>query len=218
MGTRSLWDYLRATPAFKTSRTIFDQMDEVCKRGVDADEMPDGQGKFGYAPSNPIPTRTMFGSISYLARLCDRAGNKVQYKRIGSISPDNIDYPVDVYAITAMGLQFELYFSPYQKRNSAKSPEGLRLAEPPPQPPPYKTKKKGQLYGWLSWAIACLTLLTIWWTLIFGYYWIINPQASRRYGFQDHLLKIAVGMPALITFVAIVIRVGGAAVKRIDSR
>ena len=146
---RSLWDLLQALPAFKTSQKIFDQMDEVCQRGIDADEMPDGQGLFGYEPTNPIPTRTIFGSVAYLARLCDKAGGKVEYHRSGSISPDNIDYPVDVYLIKTIDAKFELFFSPYQKRNSAKAPKGLRLAEPPPQPPPYR-KKRSRLYGWLS--------------------------------------------------------------------
>lgn len=122
-------DAIKSTSAFKESRQLFDAMDAMSADGVDADELPSGKGDFGKTADNPIPTRTVFGSTAYLARLRAPDGTKVQYARTGSTSSAATHHPVDIYEIShADGHSLtRLYLSPYQKRNSQKAPHGLTL-------------------------------------------------------------------------------------------
>jgi len=97
--------------------------------GVDADEMPNGNGEFGLALSNPIPCHTIVGGYAYLDRLRSSDGAKIKYDRIGSFGSDVSSHPVDGYVISDTNGQklANIYISPYQKRNSNKAPKGFKL-------------------------------------------------------------------------------------------
>ena len=71
----------------------------LCEDGVDADELPNGRGEFGWDPANPIPCNTVFGSTVYLSRLRTPDGAKVVYKRVASVVSDVSPHPVDVYEL-----------------------------------------------------------------------------------------------------------------------
>ena len=102
--------------------------------GCQTDELPNGYGEFGHAPSNPIPTKTIYGSTTYLARLRASDAAKVLYQRRGSMTAEVSPSPIDEYDIShpdgrRLGT---LYFSPYQLRNSHRAPRGFQLVEQPP--------------------------------------------------------------------------------------
>ncbi|MDP6630922.1 MAG: hypothetical protein QGH29_08105 [Kiritimatiellia bacterium] len=123
----SIMDELQRDPKFKQQKLLFDAMQEMSANGCDTDEIPGGHGEFGHDLSNPIPVKTIFGSMAYLARLQTADGDEIEYQRIGSCSSPVSDNPVDSYAISDMhGDQLgTLYLSPYHKRNSAKTPKGF---------------------------------------------------------------------------------------------
>ena len=126
---RSLWDDLKSNPTFKDQREIYNLLNELCEGGCVTDELPVSSGDFGYDITNPIPTRTVYGNTSYLAKLRLPDGTKVRYERQGSFSSPVSPDPVDGYEIFHPdGRQFAmLYLSPYQRRNSEKSPRGFEL-------------------------------------------------------------------------------------------
>lgn len=98
--------------------------------GVDADELPNGYGRFGFDVSNPIPCKTALGSMAYLERLHTMDGKKVIADRVGSFHSDVVESPIDGYRLTApdggdLGM---IYISPYQARISRKAPDGFKLA------------------------------------------------------------------------------------------
>ena len=116
---RSLWDDLKANKTFQDQRELYDLLNELCEGGCVTDELPGSSGDFGYDITNPIPTKTVFGSTSYLAKLRLPDGTKVLYERQGSVSSPVSPDPVDAYNIMHPdGRQLAvLYVSPYQKRN-----------------------------------------------------------------------------------------------------
>ncbi len=126
---KSLWDDLQANPTFQDQKELFDAMSVMCVGGCETDEIPGGYGEFGYDIANPIPTKTVFGSTSYLAKLRLPEGTKVLYERQGSVSSPVSPDPVDAYNILHPdGRQLAvLYLSPYQMRNSEKAPRGFGL-------------------------------------------------------------------------------------------
>ena len=130
---KSVLDALNENPLFKQQKEIYEAMSLMCEDGIDADEMPNGQGEFGATPANPIPCKTVFGSTSYLARLRTPDGVKVTYNRIGSFGSDVTPHPVDGYEIHHPSGQklATLYISPYQKRISGKAPKGFLLSDVP---------------------------------------------------------------------------------------
>lgn len=98
--------------------------------GIDADELPNGHGKFGFDVSNPIPCKTVLGSMAYLERLHTIDGAKVISERIGSFNSDVVGSPVDGYTLThpdgrKLGT---IYISPYQARISQRAPDGFKLS------------------------------------------------------------------------------------------
>jgi tetratricopeptide (TPR) repeat protein len=125
-----LKDFLN-NPLVKQQQAIYDYQ---CKRidkmkFTDKDEIPWGIGEFGYDRTNPIPTNTSLGSITYLARLRTMTGEKVSYNRLGSTLVSNIENPVDIYEISdSNGFICELYISMYHKRNSEKAPRNFKRA------------------------------------------------------------------------------------------
>jgi hypothetical protein len=73
---------------------------------------------------------TVFNSTVYYSRLRTPDGAKVVYKRAGSVASEVSPHPVDAYEIShpdgrKLGL---IFISAYQKRNSNRSPSGLKLA------------------------------------------------------------------------------------------
>ena len=131
---RSVWDALQENPLFQEQKALFDAMSAMCESGCDADEVPNGRGEFGHSLDNPVPTKTIFGSETYLARLRAPDGAKIIYERLGSTSSQVVQGPIDIYDIKHPhgALLMKLYISPYQKRNSPKAPRGLTLIESPP--------------------------------------------------------------------------------------
>ena len=84
-------------PEFRKQRELYDDfVANMCKDGVDVDELPTGVGEFGLTPTNPIPCKTVFGSIAYLAKLYAPDGRKVQYRRISSVKSPVSSNPVDM--------------------------------------------------------------------------------------------------------------------------
>ena len=122
-------DVLEKLPGFKEQKQAYDLMAPLCADGVETDELPNAQGEFGYDLRNPIPTHTIFGSISYLGKLQNMSGHKVQYERRGSMEFSAVSpHPLDCYAISNPDgtLICELWFTPYHKKNSSKIPKGFK--------------------------------------------------------------------------------------------
>src|SRR5262249_6921638 len=128
---KTAWDALQRSPAFQKQKELFEALALLSEEGADADELPNGRGEFGMAPSNPIPCKTVYGSTSYLGRLRTLSGTKVVYRRLGPVPSDVVTPPlVDAYEISNPDGQklATLFISPYQKRNSGKAPRGFTLA------------------------------------------------------------------------------------------
>jgi hypothetical protein len=130
---KTVWDTLQENPLFQQQKAIFDAMSKLCEAGCDTDELPNAGGPFGYVATNPIPTKTIFGSTYYLSLLRTPDGAKVIYERRGSVSCGISQMPIDAYEIRHRDGRVlgNLYFSPYQRRNSQKAPQGLHLIVPP---------------------------------------------------------------------------------------
>jgi hypothetical protein len=126
---KTLLDELEKNPIYQEKKALFDIMNAGCANGCETDEIPNTHGEFGYTETNPIPTNTIFGSISYLGRLQTTDGQKVVYEREGSLTSPAIEHPIDAYFISHPdGTRLAtLYFSPYHKRNSEKAPRGFIL-------------------------------------------------------------------------------------------
>jgi hypothetical protein len=126
----SAWEALQGIPAFQEQQQLHTAMNRLCEDGVDADELPNGRGDFGWVPTNPIPCNTVLGSTVYLSRLRRPDGAKVDYRRVASVVSDVSPHPVDVYELSHPDGQklTPIFTSAYQKRNSNKSPSGLKLA------------------------------------------------------------------------------------------
>lgn len=125
---KTVRDLLNENPRFREMSNVFNALSELNVDGTDEDAIPDGYGEFGLEVTNPIPVKTVFGSISYLRKLQMLDGTKVTYERLGSARAPNNDNPIDLYEISANGQQITtLYVSPYNKRNSERAPNGFKL-------------------------------------------------------------------------------------------
>lgn len=128
---KSLYDKIMENPVVKEQKKLFDMQCEMIdnlKSATDQDEIPSGIGEFGYEVTNPIPTRTTYGNISYLAGLKTLKGEKVKYERLGSTNAENIENPIDIYKISdSTGEICTLYISMYHKINSKKAPRNFIL-------------------------------------------------------------------------------------------
>jgi len=100
--------------------------------GCSTDEMPNGIGEFGLEVTNPIPVNTVQGSILYLGGLRAPDGTRVNNERLGNLTVDNIEKPIDEYLITHENGDniATIYISPYQAKNSKKAPKGLTQVSP----------------------------------------------------------------------------------------
>lgn len=95
-----------------------------------SDELPKGFGPFGLCETNPIPTKDVFLTDSYLVSLRTMDGRRVKATRIGSTSAKEITTgAIDMYQLSCEGRDLSvIYICPYHNRNSRKAPEGFRLA------------------------------------------------------------------------------------------
>lgn len=128
---KKMRDEMLNNPIMKQQQANYDMQKKMIDnmKSTDKDEIPWGEGEFGYSPSNPIPTLTSFGNIAYLARLQTMKGEKVKYARLGSTNVENIERPVDIYEISdSNGVICKLYISMYHQRNSEKAPRGFKRA------------------------------------------------------------------------------------------
>lgn len=98
--------------------------------GCDSDEIPGGYGDFGYSVNNPIPTKGIMGSNTYLSKLKSSANNnRITSERAGSCSADNIENMIDEYKLFDESGEniATIFISPYHRRNSSKAPKGFEL-------------------------------------------------------------------------------------------
>ena len=119
------------SPGLQLIRGMAHSMEAMSTGGCDADELPNGQGEFGYSILNPIPTKTILGSVFYLERLRAPDGAKVNNERQGSSIAEVSPHPIDKYIIKHPNgaVLATLYLSPYHKRTSGKAPRGFTLGE-----------------------------------------------------------------------------------------
>ena len=103
--------------------------DYAMNRGCDADEIPEGIGRFGLEMSNPVPVHGYPECERYLGRLRHRGG-PVTWFRVGSFRAENLAMPVDAYEIYDESSRpvGRVYISPYHRRTSGLAPEGYTLA------------------------------------------------------------------------------------------
>jgi len=102
--------------------------EKAIRRGCDADEIPEGHGKYGYEVTNPIPVRGIAEAGRYLKKLRWQ-GQPVIWDRIGSFGADNIEMPVDCYEVFDQKSRMvgTIFISPYHQKTSAKAPEGFTV-------------------------------------------------------------------------------------------
>jgi hypothetical protein len=68
--------------------------------GTDQDQLENGHGEFGHALTNPIPTRAILGSMTYLSSLRTMDGEKVRFIRRASMQSPASPNPVDAYLLS----------------------------------------------------------------------------------------------------------------------
>lgn len=127
---KSILDAVNENPEFQRLKKVYEMMSPMCADGCDTDEIPGAVGEFGLTPTNPIPTNTIIGSVSYLRKLVTADGHPVRNERLGTTTIECINQkPVDEYRLTdASGRELALiYISPYNKKNSKKAPKGFKL-------------------------------------------------------------------------------------------
>ena len=98
---------------------------QACK----LDEIPQGIGRFGLDPSNPIPIYGVPSNEIYLERLMLRDGGRIRWRREGSMENAIIYKPIDKYEIFDISGNTVcfLYLSPYHWKISNKAPEGFKF-------------------------------------------------------------------------------------------
>lgn len=111
-------------------RAIIQYQVDARKDGVETDDIPKGYGPYGLCKTNPVPTSGIPGSDLYLTRLRTHDGRSIESSRIGSTTAEDVTSgAIDMYSISSMGVSLgTVYLCPYHKRNSARAPEGFRLA------------------------------------------------------------------------------------------
>ena len=92
------------------------------------DEIPQGVGRFGLVPTNPVPVYGIPSSQIYLHKLRDRAGERLRWRRNGSFDVNNIAKKVDEYEIYDFSgdVLTTIYISPYHWKTSSKAPAGFK--------------------------------------------------------------------------------------------
>ena len=97
---KSAWEELNGNPIFNQQKGIYDAMNMLCEDGCETDEIPGSYGEYGHEVTNPIPTKTVIGSTTYLAKLRSLDGAKVVNNRQGSVSSPVSSHPIDRYSIS----------------------------------------------------------------------------------------------------------------------
>jgi hypothetical protein len=98
---------------------------ELHQNGIDADELPNGFGEFGFTVTNPVPTISAYGSNDYLSRIRFN-GLPIIYERIGSTGSEITNGSIDIYSVSCSGKSLgDIYICPYHRRNSKKAPKGF---------------------------------------------------------------------------------------------
>lgn len=125
-----LHDYaLENHPKLSILKIVESVSDTLGKGGCETDTLPGGYGKYGYSPSNPIPTKGVLGIYDYLSRLYDVNQQKVDYMRVGTVINEISTHPIDEFTISSAKGVNTLYFSAYQNRTSKLSPYGYTLRD-----------------------------------------------------------------------------------------
>ncbi|NTW26539.1 MAG: hypothetical protein HGA37_17715, partial [Lentimicrobium sp.] len=93
------------------------------------DEIENGSGRFGFDVNNPIPVNGIDMIDDYFSKLRLITGESISFKRLGSVSAENLPFPVDKYEINNTENQIIaiLFVYAYHGSKSAKAPEGFRL-------------------------------------------------------------------------------------------
>lgn len=124
----SLLSEIMNSEFFKTMQKVTEMTINNNTQATELDEIPEGIGRYGLEKTNPIPIKGVMGNIAYLAKIRTKEGVKVEYKRIGSTSAENIKTAIDIYEISVAGKLLDtFYLNPYHKRNSEKAPDGYDI-------------------------------------------------------------------------------------------
>lgn len=103
------------------------------REGTMEEELPQGQGEFGFTPNNPIPFSSIAKSREYLENLIfiKPGSSEYTWSRSGSVRSDVVGTPVDQYDLrdTDDSIVKTIYIWPYNKVDSKKVPEGFGLME-----------------------------------------------------------------------------------------
>lgn len=88
-------------------------------------------GPYGRCWTNPIPVRGIPAENMYMKHLRTLYGGNIEWTRLGSGGADNIEHPIDFYAVKDIhGNELgNVFLSPYQDRTSRTAPEGFAYAE-----------------------------------------------------------------------------------------
>lgn len=125
-----LHDYaLKNHPKLSMLKIVEFVSDALGKGGCETDIIPGGYGKYGYSPTNPIPTKGVLGIYDYLSRLYDVNQHCVDYIRVGTVVNEISTHPIDEFQISSAKGVDTLYFSAYQNRTSRLSPYGYTLLD-----------------------------------------------------------------------------------------
>lgn len=125
-----LHDYaLENHPKLSILKIVESVSDTLGEGGCETDTLPGGYGKYGYSPSNPIPTKGVLGIYDYLSRLYDVNQHCVDYIRVGTVVNEISTHPIDEFQISSAKGVDTLYFSAYQNRTSRLSPYGYTLLD-----------------------------------------------------------------------------------------
>ena len=91
------------------------------------DEINGASGPYGRCADNPVPVRGIPQSEGYLSHLRTLNGEKVTWRRFGSLGSTVTDHPVDLYFIyDGAGNEIgKVYISAYQAITSRTAPEGF---------------------------------------------------------------------------------------------
>ena len=120
---------IHAPPAQQMEEMRAEPIGLLALAGEDCDEISNAKGEFGRSYNNPIPVNGMLGTFKYLGKLLSPRGNAVFFHKIGSVTNDTCDNPVDAYEIVdVQGNYWDiLFFDIYHPRRSNKAPLGYRL-------------------------------------------------------------------------------------------
>lgn len=115
--------------AEQASRSIASPLAQRLTGGV-RDVVDGAFGRFGYDPTNPIPSFEEPGQAYYCSCLRCPRGHPFWFQRQGSVGPGPDGHVVDIFELLCFGKEthIQLYFDFYHRFGTARVPEGLSLA------------------------------------------------------------------------------------------